>query len=189
MKYLKVELLRCYLEFKIGGGFLASRWGIGIHHFSVCVSGLLSCSPSSHRCLFPPWGSPSLSFEACLHFVLVCLTSSTLFFPSWFLSFPLFQVLICPPHLPWFIPQPFLIRGTSWTAMSSLVQFMLLFFYFFLILLWKLITISWYVFEIPHPRRENQDCWNPFPFQFSNEETCGFFGQVVRGASRQKSRR
>lgn len=52
---------------------------------------------------------------------------------------------------------------------------------------WKLITISWYIFEISHPIRKNQDCWNPFPFQFSNEETCGFFGQVVRGASRQKS--
>lgn len=30
----KVESSGCYLEFRIGGGFLASRWGIEIHHFS-----------------------------------------------------------------------------------------------------------------------------------------------------------
>ena len=38
----KVESSGCYLEFRIGGGFLASRWGIGIHRFSVGVSGLLA---------------------------------------------------------------------------------------------------------------------------------------------------
>lgn len=36
------------------------------------------------------------------------------------------------------------------------------------------------IFKKSHPTRENQDCWILFPFQFSNEETCGFFGQVVR---------
>ena len=130
--------------------------------------------------------SLSLSFKACLHFFLLPLISAILF-PLLLPFLPTLEVLICPPHLPWFIPQPFLIRGTSWTAVSSPVQFMLLFFFFFLIFLWKLITISWYILKISHLRRENQDCWNPFPFQFSNEETCGFFGQVERGASRQKS--
>ena len=130
----KVELSGCYVEFKIGGGFLASRWGIGVHHFTVCFRAA-SCCHSSHRCLFPPSGSPSLSFEACLHFLLLPLTSAILF-PLLLPFLPTLEVLTCPPHLPWLIAQPFLIRGTSWTAVSSLVQFMLLFFLISLILLY-----------------------------------------------------
>ena len=189
MKYLKVELSGCYLEFKIGGGFLASRWGIGVHRFSVCVAGLLSCSPSSHRCLIPPWGSPSLSFEACLHFVLVHLTSPILFSPpasfpshSWSSHLPTSPALVHCPALPY-------KRHFLDCSVISCPVYAVVFLFLSYPLLWRLITISWVYFKKSHPIKENQDRWIPFPFQFSNEETCGFFGQVVRGASRQKSQR
>lgn len=130
----KVELSGYYVEFRVGGGFLASRWGIGVHRFSVCVAGLLSCSPSSHRCLIPPWGSPSLSLLKSVCISCWSILPHPFFFPLLLPFLPTLEVLICPPHLPWFIAQPFLIRGTSWTAVSSLVQFMLLFSFFSLIL-------------------------------------------------------
>ena len=107
--YLKVELSGHYLEFGIGGGFLASRWGIEIHCVSVCVTALLS--RSSHGCLFPSLRSPSLSFKTCFHFLLIPLTSPTLF-SSFFPLLPLFLTPL--PFFNWLcriacgtlVPQP-----------------------------------------------------------------------------------
>lgn len=135
----KVELSGCYVEFRVGGGFLASGGALG-SIVSLFVFLGFSAAPLHLTDVFSLLGgSPSLSFEACLHFVLVHLTSPILFLLFFLLLLPFLptlEALTCPPHLPWFIAQPFLIRGTSWTAVSSLVQFMLLFFFFSLILLY-----------------------------------------------------
>lgn len=86
MKYLKVELSGCYLEFKIGGGFLASGGALG-SIVSLFVFLGFSAAPLHLTNVFSLLGgSPSLSFEACSHFMLVHLTSPILF---WLFSSPL----------------------------------------------------------------------------------------------------
>ena len=111
MKYLKVELSGCYLEFKIGvvswlpGGALGSI-------VSLFVFLGFSAAPLHLTDVFSLLGGLPLSLLKPVCISLCSLLPLPFFFPLLLPFLPTLEVLICPPHLPWLIAQPVLVRGT-----------------------------------------------------------------------------
>ena len=114
-------------------GFQVGHWDPSFLYLCFWASQLLP--------FISPMSLPSLGVSLSPFWSLFAFRAGLSYLAHSF--FPLllpFLPSLSSSHLPTspsleFIPQPFLIRGTSWTAVSSLVQFMLLFLLISLILL------------------------------------------------------